>query len=260
MLLQQVPAVPAAPVTRAPVEAVAVWEASDAADPVTRAAGRLYEATLPADERIPWAWIERSLRPRGRGNPPNGWRKHLLLAAPKGRESDPDALAGYVYGALLPGYGGYLCYVGVAERARRLGVGRRLYEEFFRAMRADADELDEPPPFVIWESHRPGPGAPPHERDVWNARTRLFDRVGGLWVDGIDFLSPNFDDHDGPPVPLQLFLKPLDVPASEFTPERLRAVVGGLHERVYRNAPGSPLYAGTLPPGCEPRLRPARDA
>ena len=40
---------------------------------------------------------------------PGGWRKHLLLAAPEGRTDDPEALAGYAYGAYIPGYGGYLC-------------------------------------------------------------------------------------------------------------------------------------------------------
>jgi hypothetical protein len=91
----------------------------------------------------------------------------------------------------------------------------------------------------------------------------LFDRVGGLWIEGVDFLSPNFafdDEDEAPPVPLQLFLKPLDIPESAFTPERLREVVGGLHERVYQNEPGSRMYDGTLPLGLLPRLSPARTA
>ena len=80
----------------------------------------------------------------------------------------------------------------------------------------------------------------------------------------MDFLSPNFafdeEDPEAPPVPLQLFLKPLDTPEGAFTPERLREVVGGLHQQVYRNEPGSPMYERTLPPNCEPRLRPAKAA
>lgn len=255
MRLQRVSAVPVAPVKEARPKVV-VWEAFDPADPMTAAAGRLYEETLSADERIPWAWIERAIRDRVTNKPKAGaWHKHLLLAAPDGRQDDPDALAGYVYGAFLPGFGGYLCYVGVAESARRLGVGRRLFEQFFQVLRVDAGELGEPFPFVIWESHRPEADAPDDEWDIWTARTRLFDRVGGLWVEGVNFLSPNFsDDADAAPVPLQLFLKPVDAPASSFTLERLREVVGGLHQRVYRNAPGTALYEGTLPPGCEPRL------
>jgi hypothetical protein len=36
--------------------------------------------------------------------------------------------------------------------------------------------------------------------------------------------------------------------------------VAGFHGVVYRNEPGSPMYDRTLPPGCEPQLRPARAA
>jgi hypothetical protein len=119
-------------------------------------------------------------------------------------------------------------------------------------------------PFVFGECHRPDPTAPASDWENWTARTRLFDRVGGLWVDGVDFLSPNFafdeEADDAPPVPLQLFIKPLDAPESSLTPERLREVVGGLHREVYRNEPGSKMYDRTLPPNCEPRLRPARAA
>ena len=50
----------------------------------------------------------------------------------------------------------------------------------------------------------------------------------------------------------------MDLPASALTGERLRELVGGLHERVYHNEPGEPLFDETLPPGCEPRLVPAR--
>ena len=260
MQLQQ-----AAPVKVPAVQKVVVWEAFDAADPLVTAAGALYEKTLAADERIPWMWIEQSVQDRTKSKPrPGGWSRHLLLAAPEGSQDDPEALAGYVYGALLPGYGGYLCYVGVSEWARRMGVGGRLYDQFFKVLRVASGELGESLPFVIWESHRPDPTAPAADWDNWTARTRLFDRVGGLWVDGVDFLSPNFsfdeEADDAPPVPLQLFIKPLDVPESAFTPERLREVVGGLHQQVYHNEPGSPLFDRTLPPGCEPRLRPAKAA
>jgi hypothetical protein len=233
---------------------IACWEPSDVNSPVIRAAERLYEQTLAPDERIPWVWIERAVGNRNSG--PRGWLRHLILAAPEGRTDDPNSLAGYAYGAFLPGYGGYLCYVGVAGWARRLGVGTALFGAFFDAMRADAREAGEKLPFVIWESHRPEAGA--HE-DLWAARVRLFDRVGGLWVEGVDFLSPNFAaEDDAPPVPLQLFVKPMDEPASAFGAARLREVIGGLHERVYRSEPGDPFYAGTLPPGRHPRLVPAK--
>lgn len=244
-------------------ERIVCWEAFDASDPMTAAAGRLYEQTLPADERIPWYWIEKSVEERARAKP-GGWSRHLLLAAPAGKTDDPESLAGFVYGALIPGFGGYLCYVGVADWARRMGVATRLYEQFFRVLTVDAGETGEKLPFVVWESHRPGPDAPQADWDLWTARTRLFDRVGGLWVEGVDFLSPNFaaDDEgeEAAPVPLQLFVKPMDLPAGAFDAERLKTLVGGLHERVYRNEPGDDLYDGTLPSGCEPRLVPARDA
>jgi hypothetical protein len=236
-------------------ERIVCWEATDVTDPMTRAAGRLYEQTLAPDERIPWAWIERAVDGRLR---PGGWRKHLLLAAPDGRTADPQGLAGYAFGSYIPGFGGYLCYLGVDGWARRLGVGTRLFEAFFRVMEADAREAGESLPFVLWESHRPEPDAPAADHDLWNARVRLFDRVGGMWVQGLEFQSPNFAEDDADPVPLQLFLKPMDRPAEAFTESRLLAVAGGLHERVYRNDPGDDLYEATLTPACHPRLVPAR--
>jgi hypothetical protein len=237
-------------------ERVVCWEALDVTDPMVRAAGRLYEETLDPDERIPWYWIERAVAERAKTKP-GGWTKHLILAAPEGKTDDPGSLAGYVYGALIPGYGGYLCYVGVAPWARRMGVGSRLFDQFFRVLQVDAGETGDKLPFVVWESHRPV-GASAEEQELWNARVRLFDRVGGLWVEGVDFLAPNFAEDDGEPVPLQLFVKPVDLPAGAFTPDRLRELIGGLHERVYHNEPGEPLFDETLPPGCEPRLVPAR--
>jgi hypothetical protein len=245
-----------------PISRIVVWEAFDVADPMTQAAGDLYEKTLPVDERIPWIWIEKSVESRTRTKPgkADGWTKHLLLAAPENRVDDPAALAGYVYGALIPNYGGYLCYIGVADWARRMGVGTRLFDQFFRQMAVDAGELAAPLPFVIWESHRPNLDAPATEWDMWGARTKLFDRVGGHWVEGVDFLSPNFasEEEDAPPVPLQLFIKPMADAAGAFDTERLRQIVSGLHREVYQNEPGEALHDGTLPPGVQPRLRPAK--
>jgi hypothetical protein len=241
---------------------IVVWEAFDASDPMTQAAGRLYEETLSADERIPWYWIEKSVESRTKTKPgkADGWTKHLLLAAPDGRTEDPAGLAGYAYGALIPNYGGYLCYIGVAGWARRMGVGTRLLDQFFRQMSVDAGELGTSLPFVIWESHRPGPLAPVAEWDIWAARTKLFDRSGGLWIEGVDFLSPNFaaDDDETDPVPLQLFLKPMSEPTAAFDTDRLKQVIGGLHREVYRNEPGDSLFDATLTPDCNPRLNPAK--
>ena len=138
------------------LDSITCWEPTNVDDPMMRAAGRLYERTLAPDERIPWMWIEKAVA----GSKPGGWRKHLILASQEGRSADPESLAGYVYGAFIPGYGGYLCYVGVADWARRTGVGTRLYEAFFQAMQADAKAADESLPFVVWESHRPEADAP----------------------------------------------------------------------------------------------------
>jgi hypothetical protein len=240
---------------------IVVWEAFDASDVMTKAAAELYERTLSADERIPWIWIEKSVENRTKTKP-GGWTKHLLLAAPEGRTEDPAALAGYVYGALIPGYGGYLCYIGVADWARRMGVGTRLFDQFFRQMSVDAGETGAPLPFVIWESHKPKAESPVSEWDLWAARTKLFDRVGGLWIEGVDFFTPNFELEDedpaAPPVPMQLFVKPMQESAGAFDAERLKQVVGGLHKEVYRNEPGDTLFDLTLPPACLPRLRPAK--
>ncbi|QDU19121.1 GNAT family N-acetyltransferase [Urbifossiella limnaea] len=222
------------------------WEVTDVSDPRVRAAGRLYERTLDPDERIPWEWIE-----RGIGNPTGrtaGWKRHLILA------EVGDALAGYAYGAFIPGYGGYLCYLGVDEACRGAGVGTKLFAAFFERVAADAAATGEPLPFVVWESHRPAA-----EPDLWAARVRLFDKVGGLWVKGVEFQTPNFAGEAGP-VALQLFVKPVDRPAATFTAERLWGVVEGLYERVYRIDPGEPLFEQTVRADVRPVLVPAREA
>jgi GNAT superfamily N-acetyltransferase len=219
---------------------------------MVQAARQLYERTLDPVERIPWVWIERSALTPAK---PGGWRKHLILAAPAGRETEPDGLAGYAYGAFIPGYGGYLCYVGVSPEARRLGVGTRLFDAFFDAMRADAQAADESLPFVVWESHRPE-----DNESLWTARLRLFDRAGGLWLQGVDFLAPNFAEEDGEPVPLQLFVRPMDRTVQAFGEAKLRSVVHGLYERVYRIDEDDALYQNTLTPGCHLRLAPALKA
>ncbi|HEX4612608.1 MAG TPA: GNAT family N-acetyltransferase [Urbifossiella sp.] len=227
-------------------------------DPAIRAAGLLYERTLDPDERIPWEWIERGITTGSARTV--GWRRHLILAAPGGRAARPDQLAGYAYGSFIPGYGGYLCYLGVDEASRGGGVGRQLFEAFFEGVTADAAAAGEPLPFVVWESYRPEPDELPAVHANWAARVRLFDKVGGLWVKGVDFLTPSFAAEAADPVPLQLFVKPMGRPASAFTAEKLLGVVEGLYERVYRIDPGDSLFDRTLTPDCRPKLVPAREA
>ena len=56
-------------------------------------------------------------------------------------------------------------------------------------------------PFIIWESHRPTDAA------LWEARVRLFGKVGGSG-EGIELNTPNYMRPEPSPVRLQLFLRP----------------------------------------------------
>ena len=60
------------------------------------------------------------------------WRTSLIIDGPAG----PDA---FLIGILSPSDGerAYIHFVGVAPHARARGLGRQLYEEFFRLARAD---------------------------------------------------------------------------------------------------------------------------
>src|SRR5438309_11338470 len=84
-------------------------EILDVGDPVLPAARTLYETTLDEDERIPWEWLARTPE-RHREWKPGRRRSHLIVATPK---DDPNRAIGFGYGAFLPGYGGYVCYLGV---------------------------------------------------------------------------------------------------------------------------------------------------
>ncbi|MCZ2341425.1 MAG: GNAT family N-acetyltransferase [Bacteroidales bacterium] len=233
-------------------------EVVDVRDPLLPAAERLYQATQHPDEAIPWEWIVRSVGRRTSWQP--GTRnRHLVLAIPETAADEP-AVAGFAYGVHLPGYGGYVCYLGVDGLFRKQGVGTTLFAQMFQLMKEDAACAGEPLPFVIWESHQPGPAGSETEEKLWAARVRLFDRVGGLWLEGLELLTPNFGQPEAAPIPLQLFLRPIAEPASAFPTERLRAIVAGLLMGIYQVQPGHPLYDRTLAPQFRPRLRPARTA
>ena len=234
------------------------FEALDVSSPLVAAAERLYLATQHPDERIPWGWIAKSIKGRATWRPGVAG-SHLLMATP-GEDPDPAELAGFAYGLHLPGFGGYLCYVGVADGFRRRGVGTRLFDQTVKVLAADAGAADEALPFVVWESRKPVADAPEADWKLWDARVKLFERAGGLWLDGVELLTPNYGTDAGPTVRLQLFLKPVDHLGRNFDADRLRQVVGDLLTRVYKLQPGDPQYDGTLPAGCKPRLRPARDA
>lgn len=235
------------------------WEPSDVSDPLVRAAERLYHTTQHPEERIPWGWIARSIKGRSHWRPGEPG-KHLLLAAPHESVRDPNQLAGFASGSYLPGYGGYLSYLGVADAHRKRGVGTRLFDQMFKLLAADAGASDEPLPFVVWESRKPTATSSATDGKLWEARVKLFDRVGGFWIDGLELQTPNYGDPSGSPLPMQLFVAPIDKPVNAFTEADLRALAAGLLERIYRMAPSDPLMLRTLTPDCHPRFRPAREA
>jgi GNAT superfamily N-acetyltransferase len=224
-------------------ETTNVWEARDPADPGVVAARHLYEALIDPAERIPWEWIEGAV---GSVHRRGDWRSHLLLAG------DADAPEGFAYGSLVPGLGGYISYLAVTPSRRRRGAGTALLRGMIDALRADAARAGESLPFVLWESR------PATADGVWEARLRLFARVGAWHISGLTFQAPSFAAPPAGPVPLQLFLVPVDRPAESFDARALRAVAAGLMTRVYRRRPGDPLYERTLPPDCRPELRPVR--
>jgi len=226
-------------------------EILDSDDAVLPAARALYESVLDEDERIPWEWLARTPE-RRRSWRPGQRRSHLVVAvAPE----LPNRPLGFGYGAFLPGYGGYVCYLGVAPAARGRGIGRRLFEFLFERI-ADAARLSGMPlPFIIWESHRPHDDA-----GLWATRLRVFDRVGGLWARGLEMQTPNYMRPDASPVRLQIFLRPRDDPAASFDADRLRDAVAGLYHEVYHIPPDDPLYQATMDGAVNPRLVPAVEA
>jgi GNAT superfamily N-acetyltransferase len=221
-------------------------EILDLDDPVLPAAQTLYETTLDEDERIPWEWLARTPE-RRREWKPGRRRPHLVVATPK---DEPNHAIGFGYGAFLPGYGGYVCYLGVDPAARNRGAGTLLFRFIFRLIDSAARISSLPLPLIIWESHRPT------DRDLWAARLRVFDKVGGLWIRGAELLTPNYMRDDAPPVRLQLFVRPFADPAESFDADRLRTVVNGLYDNVYRIDPTDPMRRDTLEGMVNPRLVP----
>jgi GNAT superfamily N-acetyltransferase len=235
------------------------WEALDPQDPALERVRHLYETTQAASERIPWRWIEGAVAERTSWRPRH-WAPHLLLAAPRSRKGNPEPVVGFAYGIHVPGYGGYATYLGVEAKHRGKGIGGRLLGLLTRVLQVDAAGEGVPLPFVVWESHRPEPGDPPEAWALWQARQRLFTRAGAWWIAGLTLLAPNYAQRGGPPVPLQLYLIPVDVLAEAFGPAALREVAAGLLRGVYGIEEGDPLFEGTLPADCQPVLRPPADA
>jgi GNAT superfamily N-acetyltransferase len=225
--------------------------------PLVEGARELYESTQAEDERIPWEWLRRSVASRSRWQP--GKRCSHLIVAADARGLAAGRPLGFATGSFVPGYGGYVSYLGVDPRARARGIGTRLFRHLFQVLRTDADAAAEPLPFVVWESRPPAANAAPADRANWRARLRLFDRVGAWAVQGLNFLSPNYLRPDEPPVGLRLFVCPFDTPASAFDADALRRVAAGLYAGIYGEGPGSVVYDRALTPDRRPSLRPAAD-
>jgi GNAT superfamily N-acetyltransferase len=227
---------------------VLMWEALDPDDPILPAVEHLYVATQAAAERIDWKYLLRAVSKRRLWRP-GQWASHLLLTADA---AQPTLPTGFVYGTLVPDYGGYVCYLGVDPSARQQGLATRLFEQLFRVLAADAGYEGVDLPFVIWESRRPALIASAEAWALWHARLKLFTRLGAYWLAGVELLTPNYAEPDGAPVPLQLFLQPWAEPASAFTPERLGQLVTGLERHVYRRTADNPLALGMLTPSLRP--------
>src|SRR5947199_332206 len=86
-------------------------------------------------------------------------------------------------------------------------------------------------PHTVRASRRPAPSDSPEVCANWHARLRLFEKVGGRCIAGASFAAQNYADEDGPPVPLELCLIPVDEPESAFDDQRLRDVAEGLLRR-----------------------------
>lgn len=198
-------------------------------DPALDRVRAIYEQTFDAAERIPWEWVEHSLTvPAAAGR-----RTHLLTA----RREDPgrrDQVLGFILGSFLPRLGGYVSYVAVDPRARGRGVGAFLYKSAIRRLRRTARAEGLTLPLLLWDSRPPSPVDGPDARENWESRLHLFKKIGGSWIEGVQFNSPNFLTPLAGDVPLEFFLKPIDAPPEEFKGARLRRIVRGLLRRVYR--------------------------
>jgi GNAT superfamily N-acetyltransferase len=225
-------------------------EIDDPADPVLRSARSLYESVLDESERIPWEWLARTPE-RRRQWQPGQRRGHLVVATPR---AAAERAIGFGYCACIPDFGGYVCYLGVDPAVRGRGIGAKLFEFLFQLLDDAARTSGKPLPFVLWESHRPA------DPQLWMARVRLFDKVGGKWARGITLLTPNYMQDDAPPVELQVFIRPWDDPPSSFDAEKLRSAIRGLYANVYRISPDDPLYQAALSGPVNPELVPAVDA
>lgn len=222
-------------------------EIVDDADPVLPETRRLYESALDADERIPWEWLARTPGRRAAWKPGQR-RAHLVVA-----EADMRPV-GFGYGAFLPGFGGYVCYVAVRPDARGKGVGEQVFRFLFERIADAARQSGMTVPLMIWESLRPA------DAGLWGARLRLFEKLDGKWAHGLELRTPNYLRPGRSPVRLHLFVRPWDEPAVRFDATRLRQAASHLYDHIYHLDAADPLRRETLAETVNPRLVPAVDA
>jgi ribosomal protein S18 acetylase RimI-like enzyme len=198
-------------------------------DPVLPAVRSLYEQSISPSERIPWDWLANTVS----GLPWHSRRSHLIVARRDSASSSRGVL-GFVAGCYLPQYGGYLSYVAVNPKARGRGIGASLYRALIRRLRRTASAWERDLPCLVWDSRPPSPSDGLEARANWESRLHLFKKIGGYWIEGIQFTSPNYLAPGSGDVPLEFFLKPVDTTATDFNEGRLRRIVRGLLKRVYR--------------------------
>jgi len=198
-------------------------------DPVLGQVRALYERTISPSERIPWEWLASSVRDRGTLP-----RKSHLVVARKLSAGSHGPVLGFITGMYLPRFGGYQSYVAVDPWARGRGIGGSLYHALIRRLRRSAHAHGMRLPFLLWDSRPPSPSEGPDARSNWESRLALFKKIGGHWIEGIQFTSPNFLNPHAGDVPLEFFLRPVEDRARDFSEGRLRRVLRGLLKRVYR--------------------------
>lgn len=191
---------------------VAIREVVSASDKVLRQMQALYERSFPPAERRPFEHVRRMLDVE---RPHCGI--HLLAGL------DGDGLLGLSIFRYLPQASlGYLWYLCVAESARGMGLGGRLYGETLDVLRRDAELFRTGLRGLVFEVERPSAEPDPAYGDPIR-RVRFYERLGARLLFGYDYWQPAIPPYG--PVPLQLMFHPLDLGLRECTPAVLSRVI-----------------------------------
>lgn len=125
----------------------------------------------------------------GRYRAPEGYRVHMLAAI----DDDTPGVVGAVYGSFIPRIGvevrgfGLVSYLAVTLDRRGMGVGRRLLEEFLKAIQEDASNQTDKAAFaLVFEIEK-------HDKTDME---RLVKKLGGYPLD-IDFYQPSVREGRG---------------------------------------------------------------